>query len=180
MRLKITIILMSIIGGVCGLIIGWNTTSPTSLELTIKARQYAYDPPVLHVNYGDTLRIKLVSLDVTHGFFLEGYDIDAKVNAQQKTFMFRHPSEGEDWTEVEDFLFVADRRGKFRYRCSQTCGSMHPFMQGELIVEPNLTFNAGIGSVLGLLAGMFLVFPRRISQNKTKKAEEFSDEPFIQ
>jgi heme/copper-type cytochrome/quinol oxidase subunit 2 len=179
MRQKIKILLIVIIGGLCGILIGWSNTSPTSMELTIKARQYAFDPPVLRVNYGDTLRIKLVSLDVTHGFFLEGYDIDAKVNAQRKTFMFRHPSEGEDWTEVEDFLFVADRRGKFRYRCSQTCGSMHPFMQGELIVEPNLTFNAGIGSVLGLLVGIFWVFPRSVSPHKKKKKEELNDESLL-
>ena len=171
---------MTVIGGLCGLLIGWNTTSPTSMDLTIKARQYAYDPPVLHVNYGDTLRIKLVSLDVTHGFFLEGYDIDAKVNAQRKTFMFRHPSEGEDWTEVEDFVFVANRKGKFRYRCSQTCGSMHPFMQGELIVKPNLPFYAGIGGVLGLLAGVFWVFPKRVSEHNNKKKEDLSDEAFVQ
>lgn len=179
MRQKIIIILIVIIGGLCGLLIGWNHTSPTSIELTIKARQYAYDPPVLSVNYGDTLRIKLVSLDVTHGFFLEGYDIDAKVNAQRKTFMFRHPSEGKDWTEVEDFMFIANRRGKFRYRCSQTCGSMHPFMQGELIVKPNIPFYTGIGSVLGLLAGIFIVFPRSVYEHNTKKKEELIDETFV-
>ena len=180
MRQKIKILLIVIIGGFSGILIGWGSSSPTTIELTIKARQYAFDPPVLRVNYGDTLRIKLVSLDVTHGFFLEGYDIDAKVNAQRNTFMFRHPSEGEDWTEVKDFVFVADRRGKFRYRCSQTCGSLHPFMQGELIVEPNIPFYAGIGSVMGLLAGIFWVFPRSVSPHNTKKKEELSDDSFIQ
>jgi len=171
-RQKIKIILIVGIGVLCGLLIGWRSTSPTSMEITIKARQYAFDPPVLRVNYGDTLRIRLVSLDVTHGFYLEGYDIDAKVNAQRNTFMFRHPSEGEKWTEVEDFVFVAERRGKFRYRCSQTCGSLHPFMQGELIVEPNLPFHAGIGGVLGLLVGIFWGFTRNVSSSESTMNEE--------
>lgn len=180
MRQKIKILLIVIIGGLCGILIGWSSTSPTTMELTIKARRYAFDPPVLRVNYGDTLRIKLVSLDVTHGFFLEGYDIDAKINAQRNTFMFRHPSEGENWTEVEEFVFIADRRGKFRYRCSQTCGSLHPFMQGELIVEPNLPFYAGIGSVFGLLAGLFWLFSRSVYPPNTNKKEELIDETFVQ
>ena len=176
---KIKIVLAAGIGILCGLLVGWTNTSPTSMDITIKARQYAFDPPVLRVNYGDTLKVKLVSLDVTHGFFLEGYDIDAKINAQKKSFKFRHPSKGENWTEVEDFVFTADRRGKFRYRCSQTCGSLHPFMQGEFIVKPNLPFHGAVGGVLGLISGIFLVFGRTIPSPDLKKKDKLKDEASI-
>ncbi|MFQ5561126.1 MAG: hypothetical protein ACE5FU_11160 [Nitrospinota bacterium] len=133
---------------------------PTSRDIFIKARQYAFEPAVLHVNKGDTLNIRLTSLDVVHGFYLEGYDLDAEIFAHSKTFNIRHPSKEEEWTEVEAITLITNRRGKYRYRCSHTCGTMHPFMQGELIVQPNTPFHAGVGSVLGLFLGMIWVFIR--------------------
>lgn len=117
----------------------------------IKARQYAYDPPRITVNKGDEVHIRLVSLDVVHGFYLEGYDIDARVEPGVRHFKLRHPSEGKTFTDVNEIVFTADRPGKFRYRCSHTCGTMHPFMQGELIVQPNYPYLAGAGGVAGVL-----------------------------
>lgn len=137
------------------------TLEPTSHHIIVKARQYAFEPPVIRVNLGDTLHIKLASLDVVHGFFLEGYDIDAEIFAHQKTFNIRRPSKDEEWSEVDELVIITDRRGKFRYRCSHTCGSMHPFMQGELIVQPNTPFHAGVGAVIGLFTGMLWMFYRQ-------------------
>ncbi len=130
------------------------TAPPSSKTVTIRARQYAYDPDRLEVNRGDTVHIRLVSLDVFHGCFLEGYDIDAEVQANLKTFRLRHPSNGWNWRDVEELCFVASRPGLFKYRCSHTCGTMHPFMQGELIVRPNTPLHAGLGGAVGLAAGM--------------------------
>lgn len=162
MKFQFSIPLIAImIGGIAGIFLGKESTEPALREITVIARQYAFNPEVINVNRGDTLRIKLASLDVTHGFYLEGHDVDARVSANQKTFKFRNPSKSGDWKEVEEFEVIADHTGKYRYRCSQTCGSMHPFMQGELIVNPNLPFYAGIGSTIGLVFGMGLVFWRR-------------------
>ncbi len=42
-----------------------------------------------------------------------------------------------DWDRVSEVEFTADQAGKFTFRCTQTCGNLHPFMTGELIVRPN-------------------------------------------
>lgn len=167
-KYKIVPVFTAVLGGVLGILIGYSSTEPTSHNILIKARQYAYDPPKIEVNKGDTLNIRLVSLDVVHGFYLEGYDVDATIYAQQKLFKFRRPSEGYNWQEIEQFTVIANRKGKFRYRCSNTCGTMHPFMQGELIVHPNSTYHAGIGGVIGLFIGMIWMFQMNLRKSETE------------
>ncbi len=120
-------------------------------DFYIKARQYAYEPGKIIVNKGDEVHIKLASMDVIHGFFLEGHDIDAQIEPGVQGFKLRHPSQGREFTDVNEIVFTANRPGKFRFRCSHTCGTMHPFMQGEMIVNPNYPFLAGTGGAVGIL-----------------------------
>lgn len=130
---------------------------PQERVFSIEARRYAYNPAIIRVNRGDKIVLKLRSKDVTHGFFLEGYDIDAKIRAQYPYFWVRHPSKHDDYEQAEEISFIADKPGKFRYRCSVTCGSFHPFMQGEFIVEPNFAYAASIGMVLGLAMVVLII-----------------------
>jgi heme/copper-type cytochrome/quinol oxidase subunit 2 len=164
----------------CGLvatIMSWQRTAPTARNFEIKARQYAYEPPKIHVNSGDTLSIRLASLDVVHGFFLEGHDLDAEIHPQKKRFLVRHPSRDEEWREVEEMSFVVGAPGKYRYRCSHTCGTMHPFMMGEMIVAPNLPLHAGIGSLIGLFLGMSITAftGTKLSESNEKNEIEEND-----
>jgi heme/copper-type cytochrome/quinol oxidase subunit 2 len=148
-------------GGLVGFLVARaGLASPQERTLTITAHKYGYDPSVLRVNRGDRVRIRLVAKDVTHGFYLEGYDLDAKMRPENDTFWLRRPSAEEGYQEVEQINFVASHTGKFRYRCSTTCGYMHPFMQGELIVSPNYLFSTSVGLSAGLAAGMLLIFRR--------------------
>ena len=118
----------------------------------MKARQYAFDPAVIRVNQGDTVRVQITSEDVVHGFYLEGYDIDAKIIPQSPYIELSRPSlPAQPPEKVDEIVFVANRTGKYRFRCSHTCGTMHPFMNGELVVAPNRLFGAGLGSAVGLL-----------------------------
>jgi heme/copper-type cytochrome/quinol oxidase subunit 2 len=113
-------------------------------NITIDARQFAFEPSTLTVNQGDRVRIQVVSGDVTHGFYLDSYDVMTVAQP------------GRPGT-VE---FVADRAGTFRFRCSTTCGPLHPFMIGELTILPVSRTNPGplVGSVaLALLAGIATV-----------------------
>lgn len=129
----------------------------TIKEFDVVARQYAYNPPVIVVDKGDEVHIRLSSLDVIHGFFLEGHDIDAMIEPGKLEFKLRHPSESKEYTPAKEIVFTASRPGKFRYRCSHTCGSLHPFMQGELIVRPNYPFAAAMGGAVGIFLASFAV-----------------------
>lgn len=154
-QLKPIFLLIGIIllGGGLGFVFSLRPIEPQERHLTINARRYSYEPERITVNRGDKVFIKLTSEDVTHGFFLEGYDHDAKVRAHYPYFWLRHPSRETEYQQVEEISFVANRSGKFRYRCSVTCGSFHPFMQGELLVRPNLAYHISLGMSFGLLAG---------------------------
>jgi heme/copper-type cytochrome/quinol oxidase subunit 2 len=148
-----------VLGGLGGfLFAAVHRAPPQDRTFIITAHKYAYDPPVLRVNRGDRIHVQLVAKDVTHGFYLEGYNVEAKMRPENGTFWARQPSQGGDYKEVEEISFVASRPGKFRYRCSITCGYMHPFMQGELIVSPNYLYSTSVGLSVGMALGMLLLF----------------------
>lgn len=90
----------------------------------VRAKKFSYSPSIIRVKRGDEVTIRLVSTDVTHGLYLDGYGVDARA----------HP--GQEGT----VSFVADRAGRFSFRCSVTCGEFHPFMVGYLVVGPNIRF----------------------------------------
>lgn len=95
---------------------------PTVHTLTLDMHQYAFTPSRLEVNHGDQVIINLTASDVVHGFYLDGYDIQQRVEPGI----------------TQQINFTADQPGKFRYRCSVSCGSLHPFMIGELVVNGNI------------------------------------------
>ena len=136
----------------------------TEREISIVARQWGFTPHRIFVNSGDTVVLTLVSLDVVHGFYLEGHGIEAEIRPGKLGFIMRDPAIEEDFREVESVTFVAGLPGKYRYRCSVTCGTLHPFMQGEMIVRPNVPYRAGIVGTFGVALSVFammLVAPRR-------------------
>jgi polyferredoxin len=110
---------------------------PTEHHLFLEARSFAFDPGVIEVSRGDRIILELQSVDVTHGVYIDGYEL-AAVSEPGRTARLD---------------FVADRVGKFKYRCSMACGSLHPFMIGELIVQPNVPYARGIAAVLFVALG---------------------------
>ena len=124
-------------------------TSPAHYVFNITARQFAYEPGRIVVNLGDVVTFNLKSDDVTHGFYIDGYGVNETV------------SFGEEKT----ITIIADKPGKFKIRCSITCGPLHPFMVGEFIVEQNGVNFLFIGSVsLIALVGVltFMLTARRL------------------
>jgi polyferredoxin len=104
--------------------------------LTLEARSFAFEPAVIQVNQSDRVILELNSVDVTHGVYIDGYEVEAVSEPGHKGRLD----------------FVADRVGKFKYRCSLACGPLHPFMIGELIVRPNIPYWRGVA--LALLAAV--------------------------
>ena len=88
-------------------------------EFTMTARQWEFDPEVVRVNKGDTVRLFIQSIDVTHGFALPDFGVNERLSPGQTV-------------EIE---FVADKAGKFTFFCSVQCGAGHSSMNGQLIVE---------------------------------------------
>jgi len=134
--------------------------------ITIHARQYAFDPPVIRANIGDTLHIRLVSKDVTHGFYLEGHDIDAEIEPENPVFRVRNPSQGYNWRSTSEISITLQKTGKFRYRCSHTCGFLHPFMQGELIVNPNYPYWVGVILAIGVAVWLLWQASPQVAQTE--------------
>ena len=120
------------------------TPVPVTRQITINAAQFAFDPPVLRVNRGDRIIITLQAADVVHGFYLDGYGIEVRVEPGLS----------------QRLEFVADRVGKYRYHCSVSCGSLHPFMLGELVVDPNLPYARAAGLTLVALAATLFYLKR--------------------
>ncbi len=122
-----------------------NTGQPGIRHITLDAAQFAFTPHRFEVSYGDQVILTLTASDVVHGFYLDGYAIERRIE----------PGISQ---KIE---FVATQAGKFRYRCSVTCGTLHPFMIGELVVTPNSPFWRALGFLGVLVAGTLLQLRRK-------------------
>lgn len=126
--------------------------------INLKAERFRYIPNEITVQKGRKVTIKLESLDVTHGLYLDGYGKEIKASPGK----------------TAQVTFVADKTGRYTFRCSHTCGPFHAYMVGYLTVEPNSRFHVYIGAVAASFLGIsaFIVYgrPRR------KEEEESEDE----
>lgn len=135
----------------------WRTPAPQEHTITLKARKFAYTPNIIEVNRGDRVHIRMVSEDVHHGFYLDGYELE----------MTAQPSlaGGVD--------FLADKPGKFAFRCSMTCGAFHPYMIGYLRVKPDYRLAGSLwlsGGIFGFL--MLSLFARQQHNSEGTSGEK--------
>jgi heme/copper-type cytochrome/quinol oxidase subunit 2 len=118
------------------------SAGPAERHFRIEANSFQYTPEAIQVSPGDHVTIDLVSTDVVHGLYLDGYDLNVTADPGQTATL----------------SFIADRAGSFRFRCSVTCGALHPFMIGKLNVGSNDLLWRAIGlGVLAVVAGVWIV-----------------------
>ena len=117
-------------------------TTPTDRTFHIQASRFEYTPAVLTANPGDRVTIELTATDVVHGLSIDGYNLATTA----------------DPGKTARLTFVADRQGSFRFRCTVTCGNMHPFMIGKLEVGTNILFWRAVALFgLALAAGIWML-----------------------
>ena len=118
--------------------------------IDLYALQFEFAPGRIEVNQGDAVVFNLHARDVVHGFYLDGYDIEQRVTPGV----------------MQTIEFTADHVGKFRYRCSVSCGALHPFMIGELIVRPNSPLWKSVVATLIALGGLLMMLWRTTQERK--------------
>src|SRR5262245_66561119 len=91
--------------------------TPPLVEIT--AKRFAFAPDTIHLKKDQTVKIRLHSEDVTHGFFLRALKIDSEILP------------GKD-TEVEVTPHVV---GTFTTICDHFCGANHGNMKMTIVVE---------------------------------------------
>ena len=79
-------------------------------------------PYEVKVKQGEKITLRITSFDVLHGFRSEDYGIESKQIYPGK---------------VAEITFVANRAGRFLFKCTIECGVGHNVMVGELIVVPS-------------------------------------------
>ncbi|HEY4722975.1 MAG TPA: hypothetical protein VII92_14075 [Anaerolineae bacterium] len=131
--------------GLIGLLIAFvpapiSFAAPIDRHFRVEASSFQYSPESISVNPGDRVTIDLAATDVVHGLYIDGYDLNVTADPGQTAAL----------------SFVADRTGAFRFRCSVTCGALHPFMIGKLNVGSNDLLWRAIGLAgLAALAGVW-------------------------
>ncbi len=110
--------------------------------IDVTARQFAFEPATVEVQRGDTVTIHFQSLDAEHGLFIDGYDVDLKAEPGKSAAV----------------TFVADQAGKFQIRCSVSCGVLHPFMIGEMQVDPDWPLARAVAATLIVTLGAVAFF----------------------
>ena len=150
---------------------------PTDRYIHIRNFRYGKDPSVIRCNRGDRLHITFSTDDTGHSFFLEEFDIDAKVSPATDEVTVFKPSDPSMKPEImKELIFTAKHTGllnymvsRSNYRCHVWCGPMHAFEQGKLIIMPNTLLCFSLGSLAGiLLLWIVRIFRKANSENNVE------------
>ena len=90
-------------------------------KINVEAERFSFSPSRIKVAVGEEIEIHLRSADTSHGFRVEGTDIDVEI-----------PKRGKGEAVVR---FTGTAEGRFKFECNRMCGAGHHFMRGEIVVE---------------------------------------------
>jgi cytochrome c oxidase subunit 2 len=90
-----------------------------TIDVTLS--RYAFSPDRIEIGQGETVRLKVVSVDGPHGFEVKELGLNVRV-----------PTRGR----AETLELTPSEAGTFPVTCSVYCGSGHGRMKAWLIVTP--------------------------------------------
>jgi cytochrome c oxidase subunit 2 len=95
-----------------------NVSPAAEQVIHMTAKRFEYTPNEITVKKGVPVILEITSLDRDHGFKVPELGIRADVKPGETTRV----------------RIVADRTGRFEFRCDVFCGDGHEDMAGELVV----------------------------------------------
>ena len=164
------ILIIFVFGLIPALICQNFTEKPVDRNIHMRSFRYGKDPSVIRCNRGDRLHLTFSTDDTGHSFFLEEFDLDAKISpARDKVEVFRPSDPTLESVTTEEMTFTASHPGilnylvaRSNYRCHVWCGPMHAFEMGKLVIMPNTLLIFSLGCVLGILVlGLIGIFRKR-------------------
>jgi len=87
--------------------------------IEITAKRFAFSPDKITLKKGQTVKLRLHSEDVTHGFFLRPLKLDEEIPAGQTT----------------EVTVTPQTAGTFTTICDHFCGANHGNMNMTVVVE---------------------------------------------
>ena len=90
---------------------------PKVIEIT--AKRFAFTPNEITLKKGETVKLRIVSEDVTHGLYLKPLKIDADLEPGKTT----------------EITVTPQTAGKFTAICDHFCGVNHGNMKMTIVVE---------------------------------------------
>ncbi|MGA7751633.1 MAG: cupredoxin domain-containing protein [Candidatus Sulfotelmatobacter sp.] len=85
----------------------------------ITAKRFAFSPDKITLKKGQTVKLRIHSEDVTHGFFLRPLKLDEEIPAGQAT----------------EVVVTPEVAGTFMPICDHFCGANHGNMNMTIVVE---------------------------------------------
>jgi len=85
----------------------------------VTAKRFAFSPDKITLKKGQTVKIRLHSEDVTHGFFLRSLKLDEEIPAGQ----------------TAEVTVTPQTAGTFTTICDHFCGANHGNMNMTIVVE---------------------------------------------
>jgi polyferredoxin len=145
---------------------------PQHRYIHVEAFRYGKHPSVIRCNRNDWLHLTFSTKDTAHSFFLQEFDIDAKITPGSERVAVFRTSEPELPPKIHrEVVIRADHPGWLRYvaskslyRCHVWCGPMHAFEHGNLIIRPNTLLYAALGLLAGIPCVGLVTIRRQIGR----------------
>ncbi|HEX8817247.1 MAG TPA: cupredoxin domain-containing protein [Terriglobales bacterium] len=95
------------------------SAAPNVKVIDITARRFSFTPNTITLKKGETVKLRLTSQDVTHGFFSRVFKLDEDLEPN----------------ETKEFTITPQEAGTYTIICDHFCGTNHGNMNMTVVVE---------------------------------------------